>query len=117
MKEKIDLLIQKITQNQDSNDILEARKEYQKLAGEIYEDDRTYETRMGLFLEWYIFDHTVPGKEKSPLELFFDQNGVGGTSPRHAEPQPSDPLGTWGQTYTGHSYRHPQHSRRDLRLL
>ena len=56
MKEKFDRLIQEITQNQDSDDILTARKDYQKRAGEIYEDDKSYEARMGLFLEWYVFD-------------------------------------------------------------
>lgn len=74
MKEKFDLMIQKITQDQDSNDILEAKLNYQKLAGEIYEDDKTFEARMGLFLEWYIFDHRGPGKEQTPLELFLAQN-------------------------------------------
>ena len=80
MKEKFDLLIQKITQDQDSNNILEARKDYQKLAGEIYEDDKSYEARMGLFLEWFVFDRMVPGQEKTPLEIFFSQNGGGGNS-------------------------------------
>ena len=80
MKEKFDLLIQKITQDQDSNDILEARKDYQKLAGEIYEDDKSYESRMGLFLEWYVFDRKTPGQENTPLEIFFSQNGGGGMS-------------------------------------
>jgi methyl-accepting chemotaxis protein len=78
LKEKFDLLIQKITQDQDSDDILEARREYQKFSGEIYEDDRSYETRMGLFLEWYVFDRIVPGKETSLLELFLNSNGHSG---------------------------------------
>jgi hypothetical protein len=80
LKEKIDLLIQKITQTQDSDDIVKARQDYQKRAGEIYEDDRSYEARMGLFLEWYVFDRKAPGEYKSPLELFFAQNGVGGSA-------------------------------------
>jgi len=80
LKEKFDLLIQKITQDQDSNDILEARKDYQKIAGEIYEDDKSYESRMGLFLEWYVFDRKTSGQEKTPLEIFFSQNGGGGMS-------------------------------------
>jgi hypothetical protein len=80
LKDKFDLLIQKITEDQDSNDILEARREYQKFSGEIYEDDRSYETRMGLFLEWYVFDRIVPGKERSLLELFLSPNGDGGES-------------------------------------
>jgi hypothetical protein len=80
LKETFDLLIQKITQGQDSNDILEARRDYQKFSGEIYEDDRSYEARMGLFLEWYVFDRKAPGQEKTPLELFVEQNGASGNS-------------------------------------
>lgn len=80
MKEIFDLLIQKITQDQGSNDILEARRDYQKIAGEIYEDDRSYEARMGLFLEWYVFDRKPPGQEKTPFELFVEQNGASGDS-------------------------------------
>ncbi|GJL78240.1 MAG: hypothetical protein NPINA01_12290 [Nitrospinaceae bacterium] len=68
MKEKLDQLIEKITRDQYSTDIYEARQDYQKLAGEIYEDDKSYETRMGLFLEWYMFDRVVPEKQLTPLE-------------------------------------------------
>ena len=77
MKETIDLLIQTITQDQDSSEILEAKRDYQKLAGEIYEDDRSYEARMGLFLEWYIFDRQGPGNGKTPLEILIAQNSDG----------------------------------------
>jgi hypothetical protein len=80
LKETFDLLIQKITQDQDSNDILEARRDYQKIAGEIYEDDRSYEPRMGLFLEWYVFDRKTPGQEKSLFEKFVEQNGGSGVT-------------------------------------
>ncbi len=79
MKEKFDLLVQKITQDHDSNEILEAKRDYQKLAGEIYEDDKSYEARMGLFLEWFIFDRTIPGKGETPLEILIrksDDHGL-----------------------------------------
>lgn len=72
MKEIFDLLIQTITQDHDSNEILEAKRDYQKLAGEIYEDDKSYEARMGLFLEWFIFDRKIPGKDGTPLEILID---------------------------------------------
>ena len=74
----MDHLIQTITQYQDSNEILDAKRDYQKLAGEIYEDDKSYEARMGLFLEWYMFDRKTPGKEETPLETLIGQNGEGG---------------------------------------
>ncbi|MFQ5449897.1 MAG: coiled-coil domain-containing protein [Nitrospinaceae bacterium] len=75
MKEKLEQLIEYVTGNTPSNEIYEARKEYQKTAGEIYEDDKAYETRMGLFLEWYICDRLVPEKQQSLLELMISENG------------------------------------------
>jgi len=75
LREKLDKVIERITKNQFSDDIYEARKDYQKVAGEIYEDDKSYEARMGLFLEWYIFDRKLPGRELSPLEALIADNG------------------------------------------
>ena len=40
-----------------SEKIFEAKRYYQKETGEIYEDDKSYNTRMTLFLEWYLFDN------------------------------------------------------------
>ena len=77
MKETIDLLIQTITQDQDSGDIVEAKRNYQKFAGEIYEDDKSYEARIGLFLEWYMFDRKDLGNGKTPLERLIAQNADG----------------------------------------
>jgi len=77
LKETIDLLIQTITQDQDSSKIVEAKRDYQKLAGEIYEDDKSYEARMGLFLEWYIFDRKGPGNGETPFEMLIAQNRDG----------------------------------------
>ncbi len=75
LKEKLDAIIEKISKNQVSDDIYDARKEYQKVAGEIYEDDKSYEARMGLFLEWYIFDRRIPGKDLCPLDALISENG------------------------------------------
>ena len=73
----MDQLIEKISQDQYSTDIYEARQDYQKLAGEIYEDDKSYESRMGLFLEWYMFDRVIPEKQLTPLETLIE-NGPDG---------------------------------------
>ncbi len=74
-KEQLDQLIEFATQSRYSNDIYEARKEYQRVAGEIFEDDKAYETRMGVFLEWYIFDRPIPGTHQTPLEKLIAENG------------------------------------------
>lgn len=57
-----------------SDQILEAKKAYQKETGEIYEDDNSYNSRMALFLEWYLFDNYIAEKSKTPLEILIEEN-------------------------------------------
>lgn len=57
-----------------SEKILEAKKSYQKETGEIYEDDKSYNSRMALFLEWYLFDTYIEDESKTVLENLLDQN-------------------------------------------
>ena len=57
-----------------SDQILETKKCYQKETGEIFEDDKSYNTRMALFLEWYLFDNYVTEKSKTVLEVLIDEN-------------------------------------------
>jgi hypothetical protein len=57
-----------------SDKILEAKKSYQKETGEIYEDDNSYNSRMTLFLEWYLFDNYIEEKSKTPLEILIEEN-------------------------------------------
>ncbi|MBT4259939.1 MAG: hypothetical protein HOD90_08505 [Nitrospina sp.] len=57
-----------------SDQILEAKKAYQKETGEIYEDDKSYNSRMALFLEWYLFDDYITEKAQTPLEILIEEN-------------------------------------------
>lgn len=57
-----------------SDQILEAKKAYQKETGEIYEDDKSYNSRMALFLEWYLFDDYITEKSQTPLEILIEEN-------------------------------------------
>ncbi len=57
-----------------SDQILEAKKAYQKETGEIYEDDKSYNIRMDLFLEWYLFDNYLPEKSKTVIEILIEDN-------------------------------------------
>ena len=57
-----------------SEKILEAKTIYQKEAGEIYEDDKSYSTRMALFLEWYLFDNYQIESSKNILEILLQEN-------------------------------------------
>lgn len=76
----MDQLIENFNQPPYSTDICEARQDYQKLAGEIYEDDKSYESRVGSFLEWYLFDRVIPDEQLTPLETLIN-NKVQGDLP------------------------------------
>jgi len=80
LKEILDQLIENFNQPPYSTDICEARQDYQKLAGEIYEDDKSYESRVGSFLEWYLFDRVIPDEQLTPLETLIN-NKVQGDLP------------------------------------
>lgn len=72
--EKIDQLIEHVTRNNSSDYIYQAKQEYQKIAGEIYEDDKSYENRMGLFLEWFIFDRLASEENITLIESVTNGN-------------------------------------------
>ena len=67
-------LVEYVTGNYYSRELPELKLEYQKLAGTIYDDDNGYENRMGLFLEWVIFDRLLPGKSITLLEGIVEEN-------------------------------------------
>ncbi len=76
IKDSIEYLIKIATNPPYSNNLLAARQEYQKYAGEIFDDDKSYENQMALFLEWYIFDRIEPAHDQTVLELIIN-NGKG----------------------------------------
>ena len=78
IKDSIDYLIKIATNPPYSNNLLAARQEYQKYAGDIFDDDKSYENQMALFLEWYIFDRIEPAHGQTVLELIIN-DGKGKT--------------------------------------
>ena len=52
-----------------SEKIFEAKRSYQKETGEIYEDDKSYNTRMALFLEWFLFDNYPNESSNNVLDI------------------------------------------------
>jgi len=79
IKDSIEYLIKIATNPPYSNNLLAARQEYQKYAGDIFDDDKSYENQMALFLEWYIFDRIDPAHDQTVLELIIN-NGKGATT-------------------------------------
>jgi len=78
INDSLEYLIKIATNPPYSNNLLVARQEYQMYAGDIFEDDKSYENRMALFLEWYIFDRIDPAHDQTLLELIIN-NGKGVT--------------------------------------
>ena len=78
IKDSIEYLIKIAANPPYSNNLLAARQEYQKYAGDIFDDDKSYENQMALFLEWYIFDRIDPAHDQTVLELIIN-NGKGAT--------------------------------------
>ncbi len=74
LKENLEQLFEFIAQHIPAEKIMQAKKEYQKTTGEIYEDDRSYNTRMALFLEWYLLDNYIPGTQNTILENIIEEN-------------------------------------------
>ena len=54
--------------------ILAAKKTYQMETGTIYEDDKSYNSRMALFLEWYLFNKYAPNSSKTVLQVLLENN-------------------------------------------
>ncbi len=74
IKENLEQLFEFIAQYIPSEQIMEAKKEYQKTTGKIYEDDKSYNTRMALFLEWYLLNNYVSGTHNTILENIIEEN-------------------------------------------
>ena len=54
--------------------ILAAKKTYQMETGLLYEDDKSYNSRMALFLEWYLFNKYAPNSSKTVLQVLLENN-------------------------------------------
>ena len=54
--------------------ILAAKQTYEMETGTIYEDDKSYISRMALFLEWYLCNNCAPKSSKTVLEVLLENN-------------------------------------------
>lgn len=54
-------------------DLLEAKAEYFRLTGEVFEDDKLFELRMASFLDYYLYDRVSPATGKTPAVEFYEQ--------------------------------------------
>ena len=82
LRETLEQLFEFVAQHIPSEQIMMAKKEYQKTTGEIYEDDKSYNSRMALFLEWYLLDQYEPGTRQTVLENMIEDNSFSWTPDR-----------------------------------
>ncbi len=76
IRENIDQLVEEITRGHSQDDIFQAKKDFQKISGEIFEDDKSFESRMGCFLEWYTFDKVCPESAHTPLQQYLKNTSI-----------------------------------------
>jgi hypothetical protein len=76
ISENINQLIEEITRDHQQDDLYQAKKDFQKISGEIFEDDKSYESRMGSFLEWYTFDRACPESALTPLQRYLKGTSI-----------------------------------------
>lgn len=72
-QEYFDKLIHEMTAEPFGEELKAARMEYTKVAGEIFEDDKSFEMRMTSFIEWYLLDRPVKSKNKPPIKIYLDE--------------------------------------------
>lgn len=72
--EKLNTVIAQIAESYTSDEAREIKKEYQKLSGAIFDDDRSYEARLACFLEWFILERTIPDSTETAIEKFIRTN-------------------------------------------
>ena len=82
LRETLEQLFEFVAQHIPSEQIMMAKKEYQKTTGEIYEDDKSYNSRMTLFLEWYLLDQYEPGTRQTVLENIIEDSSFSWTPDR-----------------------------------
>lgn len=76
IRENINQLVEEITRGHSQDDIFQAKKIFQKISGEIFEDDKSFESRMGCFLEWYTFDRVCLESNATPLQKYLKRESI-----------------------------------------
>lgn len=64
-------------------DLLDAKAEYFRLTGEVFEDDKLFELRMASFLDYFLYDRVSPHTGKTPAVEFYEQR-LANTPPEEA---------------------------------
>jgi len=74
LQKYLDPIFEEFSTGEYYREVYNAKQEFFEKAGTVYEDDKDYEERMCIFMDWYIFDRDLPGVDLSPIKLFFRKN-------------------------------------------
>ena len=73
-KKFIDRLIEYATSPNYQEELIRAKDYYNKIPGKVHDDEPSFENRMNLFINWYIFDWIITEERITFVELFYREN-------------------------------------------
>jgi hypothetical protein len=75
-----DELVKYATPDVRQAELLQARSEFFRLTGEVFDDDKQLEMRMASFLEHYVLDRVSPHRGKTPAVEYYEKLRAEGQS-------------------------------------
>lgn len=73
-KKYLDRLIEFATSPKYQEELIRAKDHYNKIPGRVHDDEPSFENRMNLFINWYIFDWIITDERITFVDLFFREN-------------------------------------------
>ena len=74
LQDSIEKVIEFATRPNYADEIRDAKNNYIETMGAIFDDDRSFDSRMASFLEWYIFDRDLKTNGKTPISVFINHH-------------------------------------------
>lgn len=66
----LDPVVQWFTTGDYYREVYQAKQDFFERTGMVHEDDREYEQRMNLFMDWYLFDRDLPSIDLPPVRYY-----------------------------------------------
>ncbi len=74
--QELERLVAYATSEAHKEDVAIARKEFfGATGGEVFEDDKSVESRLAAFVDWYVFDRPWPDRQMTPAQAFLLDEG------------------------------------------
>jgi hypothetical protein len=85
MPESLQLILNQLMETYTTGEFypeaFKAKQEFFDQSGTVHDDDPEFEQRMSLFMDWYLFDRSIPSLGMPPITHFIRQNQSGMSSP------------------------------------